>query len=424
MRIHTLTLRRAGLLALAAAGLLGAAAPALDAQSRPRPRPSTRTQAQPPRQRPADTRPSQQRTSAQAQRPAGNPLAGVRSQALQRGGYAVVVDLDRNQLYFARGRRVLWSAPVGTGTGLRVEHARGEWDFATPNGTFSVIYKEIEPDWIAPDWYFVEHGLRVPAANSDARRFPRGLGSAAVFIGQGLAIHGTDKPELLGQRVSHGCIRLSNADALRLFHNVQVGTEIVIVGGRNPQPAQARQTAATSSSTRRTEGGPPPRDPFIVELEEEDTGDLLDRLDDELFTAAAVNGASTRWHQVASVLLLRGARDGDEDALTGLLSRVTEIGSGGLRDEYATFLADAFNQGPLRVIDAMAGMDGSTRTAVARAIVESSIGLFPGDPTSVSAPWPTRRAPRTAVRRGAQRAWDALQLAENAHRERIGLASR
>ena len=420
MRSISPVLRRAGVMALAAAGL-ASAAPQADAQSRPRPSTGSRTQARSPQSRPADARPAQTRPQAQA----SNPLARVRSQALARGGYAVVVDLDANRLYFARGRRVLWSAPVGTGTGLRLEHGRGEWDFATPNGTFHVTYKQIEPDWIAPDWYFVEKGLRVPPANSDARRFPRGLGSAAVFIGQGLAIHGTDKPELLGQRVSHGCIRLANADALRLFHNVQVGTEIVIVGGRNPQPPEPSRPAATqTAASRRREGEPPPRDPFIVELEGEDTAELLDRLDDELFSAAAVNGARSRWHQVASVLLLRGTKEDDDQALAGMMSRVTELGTGALHDEYATFLGDAFTQGPLRVMDAMAGLDRDTRSAVARAVVESSIGLFPGDPNSVSAPWPTRRAPRTAVRRNSQRAWDALQTAENAHRERMGVAVR
>lgn len=418
MRNINPVLRRAGTLALVAAAFASAQ---LDAQSRPRPRrdePSRPTTTTRPSTRPATARPA-----ATAQRPpaqAGNPLARVRSAALARGGYAVVVDLDVNRLYFARGRRVLWSAPVGTGTGMRLENGRGEWDFSTPTGTFHVTFKDIEPDWIAPDWYFLENGLRVPGPDSDARRFPRGLGAAAVFIGQGLAIHGTDKPELLGQRVSHGCIRLANADALRLFHNVQVGTEIIIVGGRNIQPAPAPRPASTAA--RRS--GPPPRDPLIVELEEEHTYDLLERLDDELFTAVAAGGASTRWHQVASVLLLRGAKDDDDDALTGLLSRVTEIGAGPLREEYATYLADAFNQGPLRTLEVMATMDRDTRAAVARAIVESSLGLYPGDPNSVSAPWPTRRAPRTAVRRGAQRAWDALQTAEGAYRERTGLASR
>ncbi|HZG42585.1 MAG TPA: L,D-transpeptidase, partial [Longimicrobium sp.] len=335
MRNTLFLLRRGGVLALTAAGVAAASAPPVDAQQRPRPRaeePAAPTR-RPPAARPADAAPQAQ-----------NPLARVRSRSLARGGYAVVVDLDANRLYFARGRRVLWSASVGTGTGLRLEHDRGEWDFATPNGTFQVTHKQVEPDWIAPDWYFIENGLRVPPANSDARRFPRGLGSAAVFIGQGLAIHGTDKPELLGQRVSHGCIRLSNADALRLFHNVQVGTEIIMVGGRNAAPAAPPRQAA-STSTRRTgpngERIPPPRDPFIVELEQQETYDLLDRLDDELFAAVAARGAQTRWHQVASVLLLRGAKGGDDEALAGLLERFPDLGTGALREEYATFVTDA-----------------------------------------------------------------------------------
>jgi hypothetical protein len=161
-----------------------------------------------------------------------------------------------------------------------------------------------------------------------------------------------------------------------------------------------------------------------VALEEEDTDALLERLDDELFSSVAVAGTSSRWHQVASVLLFRGTKEGDDDSLAGLMERVTRLGNGPLRDEYGTFLADAFNQGPLRTMEAMVALDRETRGAVARAIVESSIGLYPGDPNSVSAPWPTRRAPRTAVRRAAQRSWDALQTAEASHRERLGLASR
>jgi lipoprotein-anchoring transpeptidase ErfK/SrfK len=418
MRNPILLLRRAGVLALSAAGFM--AAPPVEAQQRPRTRAEAPSRPAPARA-PASTRPAE--TAPRVQ----NLPANVRSRALARGGYAVVVDLDANRLYFARGRRVLWSAPVGTGTGLRLEHDRGEWDFATPNGTFHVTHKGVEPDWIAPDWYFIENGLRVPPANSDARRFPRGLGSAAVFIGQGLAIHGTDKPELLGQRVSHGCIRLSNADALRLFHNVQVGTEIVMVGGRNPQPAATpRQTAA--ASTRRTgangERLPPPRDPFIVELEDEETEDLLERLDDELFAAVAARGAQTRWHQVASVLLFRGARQNDDEALGGLLERLTDLGTGALRDEYATFVTDAYAQGTLRTLAVMSTLDRATRELVARAIVDGSLALFPGDVNAAGAPWPTRKAPREVLRRASQRSWDALAAAEQAFRERNGLAVR
>lgn len=44
-----------------------------------------------------------------------------------------------------------------------------------------------------------------------------------------IAIHGTPNPELLGQAVSHGCIRISNPAALRLKRAAPVGTPVSIV---------------------------------------------------------------------------------------------------------------------------------------------------------------------------------------------------
>ena len=44
------------------------------------------------------------------------------------------------------------------------------------------------------------------------------------FIG----IHGTDEPELLPGRVSHGCVRLRNADMLRLARLLPVGTPMTV----------------------------------------------------------------------------------------------------------------------------------------------------------------------------------------------------
>jgi len=346
----------------------------------------------------------------------------VRSQALARGGYAVVVDLDANRLYFAKGRRVLWSAPVGTGTGLRMESDRGAWDFHTPNGAYHVAYKAREPDWIAPDWYFLEHDLPVPGPNDPKRRFTRGLGAAAVYIGQGLAIHGTDKPELLGRRVSHGCIRLSDANALRLYHDVQVGTEVVIVGGggevaEEPPPAPARRAA-------RPEGTPPPRDPFVVELETQPTTELLARLGDEL-VADAFAGSDARWPSVASVLLFRGVKDGDDDALAGLFERYAELGEGRLKEEYAAFLADVFSQGPLRALEVLGREDATTRQALARSLVAAALGLYPGELDATGTPWPTRRVPREALSdRWSLRAWEALKAAEDDYRGERGLAAR
>jgi lipoprotein-anchoring transpeptidase ErfK/SrfK len=44
-----------------------------------------------------------------------------------------------------------------------------------------------------------------------------------------VGIHGTYAPSLLGQAVSHGCVRVSNRDILRMRGLVAVGTPIQIV---------------------------------------------------------------------------------------------------------------------------------------------------------------------------------------------------
>jgi len=41
-------------------------------------------------------------------------------------------------------------------------------------------------------------------------------------------IHGTDEEGLIGQKASHGCIRMKNADVIELFEHVEVGTIVNI----------------------------------------------------------------------------------------------------------------------------------------------------------------------------------------------------
>jgi lipoprotein-anchoring transpeptidase ErfK/SrfK len=43
-----------------------------------------------------------------------------------------------------------------------------------------------------------------------------------------VGIHGTDRPELLPGRVSHGCIRLRNEDILALEQLMPIGTPVRI----------------------------------------------------------------------------------------------------------------------------------------------------------------------------------------------------
>ncbi len=167
-------------------------------------------------------------------RPPGGEVPGFIEAPLEPGTPYVVIRLEDNRLLVMDGPDVLWSAPVATGTGFRLEAARGSWEFDTPRGVFRVERKEKDPVWIMPDWAFVERGEPVPPPDSPRRRREGMLGSTAIYIGYELAIHGTDRPELVldpdpdNRRVSHGCIRMTDEDARRLFHHVDVGTLVLI----------------------------------------------------------------------------------------------------------------------------------------------------------------------------------------------------
>jgi lipoprotein-anchoring transpeptidase ErfK/SrfK len=43
-----------------------------------------------------------------------------------------------------------------------------------------------------------------------------------------VGIHGTNEPQLIPGRPSHGCVRMRNADITRLWHLISVGTPIEI----------------------------------------------------------------------------------------------------------------------------------------------------------------------------------------------------
>lgn len=143
-------------------------------------------------------------------------------------GRYVVISLDEHRLYVMEDERVIWSTLVGTGTGTRLEGAGQKWDFSTPRGMFRVQYKEKDPIWRVPVWAFVERGEPIPPPESPKWNEPGMLGTSALYLEEDIAVHGTNHPELLGQPVSHGCIRMTNEAARRLYHDAPVGTPVII----------------------------------------------------------------------------------------------------------------------------------------------------------------------------------------------------
>ncbi len=94
-------------------------------------------------------------------------------------------------------------------------------------GNARVEGKFVRPAWAAPASIRRENP-RLP------RVIPGGsphnpMGAAALTMRGGeYAIHGTNRPELIGGFVSHGCIRMYNSDIRELSRLVDVGTPVVV----------------------------------------------------------------------------------------------------------------------------------------------------------------------------------------------------
>jgi L,D-transpeptidase catalytic domain len=126
------------------------------------------------------------------------------------GGYQTVntqllVDRARLRATLYRSGRVVFTAPVGIGT--------DSWP--TPAGDF--IIRDELTRYKSPFYGPVAFGTT--ARSPVLTDWPGG-----GFIG----IHGTDQPGLIPGRISHGCIRMRNADVTRLATLMPVGTPVTI----------------------------------------------------------------------------------------------------------------------------------------------------------------------------------------------------
>jgi lipoprotein-anchoring transpeptidase ErfK/SrfK len=126
------------------------------------------------------------------------------------GGYSpvrtrLVVDRARLRATLFRDERRVFRAGVGIG-------APGT---TTPAGNF-YVRNRLEK-YQSPFYGPVAFGTS--ARSTEVSDWPAG-----GFVG----IHGTNRPDLIPGRISHGCIRLSNPDILRLARIMPVGTLVTV----------------------------------------------------------------------------------------------------------------------------------------------------------------------------------------------------
>ena len=126
---------------------------------------------------------------------------------------------------------IVRDAVVSTGSNTELieqEGKRRSWFFSTPKGVHTVKRKMVAPVWVKPDWAFVEEGEPIPGAQAEARFEEGTLGRYGLYFGNGYLIHGTLFQRFLGQSVTHGCVRVGDADLEAVYQNAKVGTRIYI----------------------------------------------------------------------------------------------------------------------------------------------------------------------------------------------------
>jgi lipoprotein-anchoring transpeptidase ErfK/SrfK len=117
----------------------------------------------------------------------------------------LVVDRSRLTISLFRHGRLLFRAPVGVG--------QPQWP--TPRGQF---YIRERLDGFG-DPFYGPIAFGTSGRSTQLTDWPGG-----GYIG----IHGTDAPQLIPGRISHGCIRLRNPDIVRLSRMLPLGTPLTI----------------------------------------------------------------------------------------------------------------------------------------------------------------------------------------------------
>ena len=207
----------------------------------------------------------------------------IRDRAANVKGLRLEVDVESHHLYAIDGADTLRSATVATASDGTLTFGGRSWHFQTPRGVRTVLAKERDPVWTPPEWHYaevaLEYGLRlrhlsrgqkvqvsdgtlllakgkevgviapgdsqfvplvldehivfdstlyIPPAGTKHRTMRGELGHYRLKLGNGIQIHGTPYANTIGASVTHGCVRMSDADIEWLYQNVPVGTKVYL----------------------------------------------------------------------------------------------------------------------------------------------------------------------------------------------------
>lgn len=124
----------------------------------------------------------------------------------------LVVKRGMRRVYVYRNKQILKTFPIAIG--------KPGWE--TPLGKYQVKYMKKDPVFKN-----FKTGEIIPPGSKNP------LGKRLIVFMAGkkfhLGLHGTNEAKLIGQAVSHGCIRMYNKDVIALYELVDIGTPVTVL---------------------------------------------------------------------------------------------------------------------------------------------------------------------------------------------------
>jgi lipoprotein-anchoring transpeptidase ErfK/SrfK len=132
--------------------------------------------------------------------------------------HSVGIDTKNKVITVMEGGNIMAAFPI----------TPGSKELPAPVGTWQIVKIATLP-WFRWDKAMLLHGKR----SSNFHSIPPGPRNevGVVWIGlnkKGIGIHGTNNPGSIGRSASHGCIRLTNWDAIRVLNAVTQGVSVKI----------------------------------------------------------------------------------------------------------------------------------------------------------------------------------------------------
>ena len=164
------------------------------------------------------------------------------SSAFAQDNLSIEIDISLQRLYLVDNSTIISSYPISSS---KYGEGSKQNSFKTPLGSHMI--KEMIGDQVPKNTIFIsrintqrEAKIIYDQENSDndyvttrimwldGLEDGKNKGKGVDSYNRYIYIHGTHEEGLIGQKASHGCIRMFNSDVIELFNVVKKGTKVYI----------------------------------------------------------------------------------------------------------------------------------------------------------------------------------------------------